>query len=417
VLRLIERAAAEKPRLIELADRTAAWFILFVLVLAAAAGMFWAATEPNRVLPVVVAVLVATCPCALSLATPVVLTVAIAELAARGIVVAQHQAVEALARATDVVLDKTGTLTRGEPRLAGITALGRVSREDCLALGAAIESASEHPIAKALAATGAGSSSLQVAGIRNVPGAGIEARVDGRTCRIGTHGFAAGLAGGSAAPTRDEEGTLVWLGDESGLLAAFRLGDELRPEAAEAVAGLRSLGLTVHLLSGDAERTTRDLARRAGIDLVQARADPDEKRRYVADLQRRGRVVAMVGDGINDAPVLAQADVSVAMGNGTRIAQTRADAVLLSEDLRELPRAVGYARRTLGVVRQNLVWAFAYNLIVLPLAVSGFLTPWGAAIGMSASSLLVVLNALRLQGRPRRQAPRAAAPARATSPA
>ncbi|MGB5079226.1 MAG: heavy metal translocating P-type ATPase [Burkholderiales bacterium] len=417
VLRLIERAAAEKPRLIELADRTAAWFILFVLVLAALAGIYWAASAPERALPVVVAVLVATCPCALSLATPVALTVAIAELAARGFVVARHQAVEALARATDVVLDKTGTLTPGELRLAGITPLARVSAEDCLALAAAIESASEHPIAKALAAAGARSPALPIAAIRNVPGAGIEARVDGRLCRIGTPGFAAGLAPGSVAAVQGGEDGSVWLGDPSGVLAAFRFGDELRPEAAEAVAALQALGLRVHLLSGDGERPTRDLARRAGIDIVRAQAGPDGKRRYAADLQRRGRVVAMVGDGINDAPVLAQADISVAMGNGTRIAQTRADAVLLSEDLRELPRAVGYARRTLRVVRQNLAWAFAYNVLVLPLAVSGFLSPWAAAIGMSASSLLVVLNALRLQDGRWRRRRSAAAPERTLSPA
>jgi len=417
VLRLIERAAAEKPRMIELADRTAAWFILFVLVLAAAAGMFWAVTAPERTLPVVVAVLVATCPCALSLATPVALTVAIAELAARGIVVARHQAVEALARATDIVLDKTGTVTRGDLRLGGITPLARFPAEDCLALAAAIESASEHPIAKALAAAGGRFPALPVAGIRNVPGAGVEAWVDGRACRIGTAEFAGGVTHASAAAAQDGDDTLVWLGDESGPLACFRLGDELRPEAVEAVAALRALGLRVHLLSGDGARATGELARRAGIDIVRAQADPDEKRRYAADLQQRGHLVAMVGDGINDAPVLAQADVSVAMGNGTRIAQTRADAVLLSENLRELPRAVGYARRTLRVVRQNLAWAFVYNLLVLPLAVSGFLAPWGAALGMSASSLLVVLNALRLQGEPwRPRPPSAAEPERALSP-
>jgi Cu2+-exporting ATPase len=301
-------------------------------------------------------------------------------------------------------------------QLASVAALGRVSPEDCLALAAAVESASEHPVGKTIAAAGARTPALHVAGIRNVPGAGVEARVDGRLCRIGTPEFA-GIAPGSASAAQDVEDTVVWLGDESGPLASFRLGDELRPEAGEAVAALRALGLKVHLLSGDGERTTRDLARRAGIDIVRARADPDDKRRYAVDLQRRGRSLAMVGDGINDAPVLAQADVSVAMGSGTRIAQTRADAVLLCGDLRELPRAVGYARRTLRIVRQNVAWAFAYNLLVLPLAVSGLLTPWGAAIGMSASSLLVVLNALRLQGNPWRRAPRAAAPRSAMSPA
>jgi len=405
ILRLVERAAAEKPRSIELADRTASWFILLVLVLAAIAGIFWAATDPARALAVVVAVLVATCPCALSLATPVALTVAIAELAARGIVVTRNQALETLARATDVVLDKTGTLTRGELKLGDVTPLGSMSKERCLELAATIESVSEHPVARAIAAACAGTATLQIAGIRNVPGAGVEAQVEGRRTRIGTPAFALGLAPGAVAAGEVGEDTAVWLGDESGPLAAFRLGDALRPEAREAITALRALGLRVHLLSGDGEHATQDMGRRAGMDVVRAQATPEGKRGYVVDLQRQGRTVAMVGDGINDAPVLAQADVSLAMGGGTRLAQMRSDAVLLSEDLRDLPRAVEYARKTLRVVRQNVAWAFAYNLVVLPLALSGMLTPWAAGIGMSGSSLIVVLNALRLQrGRSRRAA-------------
>ena len=210
---------------------------------------------------------------------------------------------------------------------------------------------------------------------------------------------------------------MVWLGEESGPLAAFRCGDELRPEAGEVVAALRALGLRIHLLSGDGEPTTKDVARRAGIDIVEAQAIPECKRRYVGDLQRQGRTVAMVGDGINDAPVLAQADVSLAMGVGTRLAQMRSDAVILSEDLRELPRAVEYARKALRIMRQNVAWAFAYNLLVLPLALSGMLTPWAAAIGMSGSSLLVVLNALRLQGRRGRRAARSVIAEGSVSPA
>jgi Cu2+-exporting ATPase len=395
ILKLVERASAEKPRMIALADRTASQFILLVLVLAAVAGGYWAAAEPGRALPVVVAVLVATCPCALSLATPVALTIAIAELAGRGVVVARGQALEALARATDLVFDKTGTLTRGEPRLAGVSALGRIPEDRCIALAAAIESASEHPIARAIAAADGKGAAFRVSEIRNVPGAGVEARIEGCRYRIGTAGFVLGR--GPAPEAEGGEDTLVWLGDESGPLATFRLRDELRPEAEEAVALLRRLGLEVHLLSGDGARACADTARRAGIEIVSAGASPEDKRRYVAELQRQGRRVAMVGDGINDTPVLAQADVSLAMGGGARLAQMRADAVLLAEDLRELPRAVARARATLRIVRQNIAWAFAYNLVVLPLAISGMLTPWAAAIGMSGSSLLVVLNALRLQ--------------------
>jgi Cu2+-exporting ATPase len=404
ILRLVEGAAAEKPRAVELADRAASRFVLLVLVLAAVAGIFWAATDPSRALPVVVAVLVATCPCALSLATPVALTVAVSELARRGFVVARNQAIEALARASDVVFDKTGTLTRGEFRLVEVTVHGRVSRERCLAIAAAIEAASEHPVGRAIAAAGAGSPGLEVAEIVNAPGEGVQARVGGQRYRVGTLAFALDLAAGSAAVAAGGEGTVVWLGDESGLLASFRLGDELRPGAGEAVAALHALGVRVHLLSGDAEHATVEVARRAGVEIVRAQAAPEDKLGYVVELQRRGRSVAMVGDGINDAPVLAQADVSLAMGGGTRCAQMQADAVILCEDLRELPRAIDHARRTLRVMRQNVAWAFGYNLLVLPLACSGMLTPWAAAIGMSASSLWVVLNALRLQGRRRQRA-------------
>jgi Cu2+-exporting ATPase len=203
-------------------------------------------------------------------------------------------------------------------------------------------------------------------------------------------------------PPREEPGedTVVWLGADSGLLASFHLGDELRSEAREAVAALRDLGIRVHLLSGDRADPVREVARRLDIRIVEANATPARKREYVESLQRRGRVVAMVGDGINDAPVLAQADASLAMGGGARLAQLRADAVIASGDLSALPRAVAHARRALRIIGQNIAWAFAYNVLVLPLALAGALSPWAAALGMSGSSLVVVLNALRLERAP-----------------
>jgi Cu2+-exporting ATPase len=403
ILRLVERAAAEKPRLIELADRAASWFILVVLILAATAGVFWAISDPGRALPVVVAVLVATCPCALSLATPIALTVTIAELAGRGVVIARSRAIEALARATDVVFDKTGTLTSGELSLARVTVCGGVAKDRCLALAAAIESASEHPVARAILDAAPAGATLRAAEIRNNPGAGIDARVEGRRYRIGTLAFTRELASQSRSLVEEPRGSPVWLADESGLLAALSFEDALRPEAKEAVRALQALGVTVHLLSGDGEDAVRDVAAGARIGIARAQATPELKREYVIGLQKQGRVVAMVGDGINDAPVLAQADVSVAMGGGARLAQMRADAVLVSQDLRELPRAIERTRRTLGIVRQNVAWAFAYNLLALPLALAGLLTPWLAALGMAGSSLVVTMNALRLQN-PRRRA-------------
>jgi Cu2+-exporting ATPase len=403
IVRLAEKAASEKPRLIRVADRTASWFVASVVLLAAIAGYYWSLSDPGRAIPIVVAVLVATCPCALSLSAPIALTVAIGEFARHGIVVASGRAIETLALADDVVFDKTGTLTRGEPRLKEVSVLAGVPRERCLAIAAAIEAASEHPIGKALADAGSGHrlDEFRADAIRNVPGSGIEANVEGVRYRIGTLEFASALRPGG--PVRDASGgdTVVWLAAESGLLASFALGDEVRPEAAQAVEALRALGVRVHLLSGDREAAVRDVARRLGIGIAEANATPERKREYVAALQRRGSVVAMVGDGINDAPVLAQADASLAMGGGAQLAQLRADAVIVTPDLSELARAVAHARRTLRIVGQNIAWAFAYNMLVLPLALTGALTPWAAALGMSASSLVVALNALRLERTPR----------------
>jgi Cu2+-exporting ATPase len=398
ILRLAERAAADKPRLIRLADRTATWFVASVIGLAAIAGYFWGVSDPARAVPIMVAVLVATCPCALSLSAPIALTVAVGEFARRGIVVAKGHAVEMLAQASDVVFDKTGTLTHGELALKDVAVHSDVPRERCLQIAAALEAASEHPIGRALAGESGG---LRADEIYCCPGSGVEARVEGVRYRIGALAFAAGLHPGRTPREDPGEDTVVWLGAESGVLASFRLGDELRGEAREALAALRDLGVRVHLLSGDRESAVREAARRLDVGTVEAGAGPERKQQYVASLQRRGRVVAMVGDGINDAPVLAQADVSLAMGRGARLAQLRADAVIVSQDLRELPRAIAHARRTLKIVGQNIAWAFVYNVLVLPLALAGALTPWAAALGMSASSLVVALNALRLEQAPR----------------
>jgi Cu2+-exporting ATPase len=397
ILRLIEHAASEKPGLVRLADRTASLFIVMVLALAMAASAFWwAESDPGRALLVAISVLVATCPCALSLATPVALCVAAGELARRGIVIARGHAVEALAGVTDVVFDKTGTLTHGELRIEDLSLHGDMPRERCIAIAAALESASEHPLGRAIAAAGTPLQKGLIEDLRNVPGAGVEARIDGRRYRIGRPAFALEPTGKTTAIRRGDA-TVVCLANESGLLASFRLADQLRPESAAVVDALKSMGTTIHLLSGDSEAATQNVAARIGIGQALAEATPERKLEYVAKLQRRGRKVAMVGDGINDAPVLAQADVSLAMGRGTRLAQTQADAVVLSGNLSGLPEALAYSRLVLRIVRQNIAWAFAYNLLVLPLAVSGALTPWAAAIGMSGSSLLVVLNALRLE--------------------
>ena len=400
IIRLVERAAGEKQRMVELADRAAHWFVLGILLVAAATAVGWLAFDPSRALWITVSVLVVTCPCALSLATPIALTVATGELARSGFVVTRGHTVEALARATDLVFDKTGTLTTGEMRVVRVVPLGALSATESLAIAASVEQGSEHPIARALlsAARAEGLTLAAADGIETAPGEGVGASVAGRVYRVGRLGFAAGPAAvPSGTAVEDPEHTLVWLGDDRGLLARFAVGDTLRSDARRAVASLEASGKRVHLVSGDAGAIVASTAAQLGIREFRAEASPDEKREYVLRLQSQGARVIMVGDGVNDAPVLAQADVSVAMSSGAYLAQAQSDAVMLTGRVDDLAETVRYAARTLAIIRQNLFWALGYNIIAVPLAVAGVVTPWLAGIGMSVSSLAVVANALRLR--------------------
>jgi Cu2+-exporting ATPase len=406
IARLVEHAAASRPRLVAAADRLAHGLTWLVLAVAALAGLHagdgW----------VTIAVLVATCPCALALAAPVALTQAAGELLARGVALTRSSALETLAAATDVVLDKTGTLTEGNFRIARVDLLGSADERRCRALAAGLEAGSRHPLARALAGVPA-----EVADeVRNVAGQGVEGRAAGRRVRIGTQAFCSELAG---APPRiavvEASQTPVFLADATGWLAVFFLEDALRPEAATLVDALRRSGLRLHLLSGDHPDAVAAIAARAGFDAATGGALPQDKFDYVANLQREGRVVAMVGDGLNDAPVLARADVSFAMGGGADAAQRQADFVLLGNSLAEVRGTFVVARRTMRVVRQNFAWALAYNAVALPLAAAGWIGPWEAAVGMAASSFIVVLNALRA-GRGAANEPWKASPSSSPSP-
>ncbi len=398
VTRLLDRAQAERPPVAALADRVAAWFVGVVLLLAAVAGAYWWRTDPSHAFSVVLAVLVVTCPCALSLATPVALAAAITRLAQSGLLVVHGRALERLATANCVVLDKTGTLTRGQTLLDALTPLGeRVDASRCLAVAAALEMHSTHPIAYAFRdVIPAGSVEQPVVS----PGRGVEARVGGTRYRIGTLEFAAAdLPADSirfAGPATDSRQSEIFLADEFGLLARFSLTDALRHDAAETLTSLQDLGLVTRIASGDREAIVADYAQQLRISTWQAAMSAADKVALVRRLQQDGGRVVMVGDGINDAPVLAAADVSVALGSGADLAQVSADIVLLGDGLAPLAQAIPAARRMMQIVRQNLAWALVYNLTAIPLAVSGLLQPWTAAIGMSASSLLVVMNALRL---------------------
>ena len=396
--RLMERALDERPRWIEAAQRASGIFVAAILACALGAALAWLALDPSRALWVAVSVLIVTCPCALSLATPAAVTVAVGEMARARLVVSRGHAIEALAGATDIVFDKTGTLTAGQPRVIEVLALGAIGAERALALAAAMGLGSTHPLDRALVQAAQGLALPTMTGHVSHPGAGAEATIEGRRLRIGRAPFVGALHGESAPVawihTAD---TVVWLAGEDGWIAAFRIGDALRADAASAIGALRGLGLHIHLLTGDEPRVAHRVASELAIERLESRATPERKQEYVRLLQRRGRRVAMVGDGINDAPVLGQADVSVAMGQGADLAQLKADAVLLSESLTDLVTAVRLARRTRRVIRQNLAWAFGYNLLVLPLAFAGLVTPLMAGIGMASSSLVVVTNALRLK--------------------
>jgi Cu2+-exporting ATPase len=346
-------------------------------------------------------VLVVTCPCALSLAAPLAHSAAFACLARRGVLVLRGHALEALARATDFAFDKTGTLTHARMHIEEVVPCGAHGRDDVLALAARLEARVVHPIAQAIAMAGAAheASAEPPTVAREVAGAGVEAVIAGRRVRIGSLDFAGALHGQpvpAALPSRLAGRTVAALADERGWIGIILLSAGLRPGAADLVAQLARSGCAVHLASGDASGPVAAAARALGIAQAHAQLSPAAKRALVQALQSRGRRVAMIGDGVNDAPVLAQADVAIAIGGGAPLAQTRADVVLSAGRPGDLAFAVTVARRTQTVVRQNLAWAAAYNLIAVPAAALGWVPPWLAGLGMALSSLLVALNAMRL---------------------
>jgi Cu2+-exporting ATPase len=403
IRRLMEQAAAEKPALVQMADRIAMRFVAVLLVLAAATWLYWWNTDPSQALWIFVAVLVVSCPCALSLATPAALTVATGALARKGVLVTRGHAIETLARADHWIFDKTGTLTVGRPVVGEMRLAPGVDEAAVFAQVRALEQASEHPLARALLAKVGAGATAPVRDLKAITGQGVEARLADATLRIGVPAFVAELHG---QPLPDEMtawlaagDSVVALGDAAGWRAWFRIADALRPGARQALARLRAQGMRLSILSGDAPQTVAAVARELNVADYRGGMTPEGKHAFLREIQARGETVAMVGDGVNDAPVLAQAHVSVAMGGGTDLARGQADVVLLSDDPVHLGNGVTLARRALRIIRQNLLWAFTYNIVAIPLAMTGWVTPWMAGIGMSASSLLVVLNALRLQKR------------------
>ncbi len=391
IVRLLERAQADKPRLAGMADRAAQVFLLLSLIAAAVIGLVWCQLDASRALWIVLAMLVATCPCALSLATPTALTAATGTLHRLGLLLTRGHVLEGLNRIDTVIFDKTGTLTEGRLTLRAVLPLGRLDADTCLELAAALESRSGHPIARAF-----GQVPLVARDVLNTPGRGLEGCMGDQRLRIGQPAFVCALSNTEVLQMPNETGQWLLLGNTEGPLAWFGLDDRLRDDAIELLQACKARGWNTLLLSGDSSPMVQTVATTLGIDDARGGLRPEDKLVVLQQLQAQGRNVLMIGDGVNDVPVMAAANISVAMGSATDLTKTGADAVLLSNRLHSLIDAFELARRTRRVIIENLLWAGLYNGVMLPFAALGWITPIWAAIGMSASSLIVVLNALRL---------------------
>lgn len=409
IVAMLRRAQTQKPLAIQAADQAAAMFLRIVLIASLGVCAAWLVMDPSRAFAATLAVLVVACPCAFSIAMPAALAASTAQLAREGVLVTRPDALETLARVDHVIFDKTGTLTHGDIQLGECAVLGSRLRDDCLAIAAALEQPSAHPIAAAF--KNISTNGLVASDVSTIPGFGVEGIVNGTRYRIGIPAFVAALRGNEGHRTIHElSDRTIALGSEQETLATFLLSDTMREDSSAAVAQLRPLGIDVEILSGDGHAAVATIARRCDVRTFFARRSPAQKLARIRDLQSEGRTVAMVGDGINDAPVLGAADISIAMGRGAALAIAAADLILVAERPAALASVIRTARRTVKLARQNLVWSAAYNFCALPLAALGLISPWVAAIGMSASSLFVLSNALRLLPRERLARPTSASP-------
>jgi P-type Cu2+ transporter len=400
---LMESAATSKPAMAQRVDRIAPYFLLAVLVAALVAGAWHWASGPSHALMVAVSILIVTCPCALSLATPAAMLASAGTLARSGVLVRHLQAIETLAGIDTLVFDKTGTLTEGRMALQQLETRSGVERSAVLALAAALAQHSLHPVSQALLACAKAELGLHdmrdnavvCHAVQEIPGQGVEGSVtlpsgDQHAVRWGSAPWC------GVEPSLSAQGLQVYLSDAQGWLATFTLREALRPQAQAVVAGLQAAQVQVHLLSGDRTGAVQALAAQVGITQARGDCSPAMKLDALQALQHSGHTVAMVGDGLNDGPVLAGAHVSFALGQAVPLAQAKSDFVLLGGQLQGVLDAVRLSRRTLRIVRQNLWWSLLYNAASVPLAVVGLMPAWLAGLGMAASSLLVVMNALRL---------------------
>ena len=399
IARMIEKAAAGRARRLLLADKVVSGFIVFILLLAAMAGVYWHNIDPEQWLPITIAVLVVSCPCALSLATPTALASAMAALIKHGIAMVNGDALEILGKTTCFVFDKTGTLTEGRLELEHIDIFAPgYSREQVIGLAQALERHSEHPVARAICQLDSGRPGPAAGRIRNSPGRGLSGSIDGAEWFIGARAFIAEQTG--LPVERDDAGLRhILLANKQKIVAGFFFKDRLRAVSPSLIRFLRARDKKIILMSGDHPQIVRQIA--AELDIQDSRAEcrPEDKLKAIEELQRQGEVICMVGDGINDAPAFARADVAIAMTEASEITRLNADLVLLNNRIDTLKILCGICARTNRTIRANFAWALSYNLTALPFAGAGLLSPWMAALGMSLSSLVVVINASRIATR------------------
>ncbi|MGF1717752.1 cadmium-translocating P-type ATPase, partial [Photobacterium chitinilyticum] len=394
IVRLQDEAQSSKPKVAEVADIVARYFVAGILLISACTWLYWHQQQPGDALWITLAVLVATCPCALSLATPTALTCSTSSLGRLGILLRRGHVLETLCKVNQLVIDKTGTLTEGNIRLVETQLFGEMSEADALAYAAEMERFANHPIARAF--SGYRDNSKAFDDVKNIIGCGLKGSIDSNEWRIGQATFVLDNHPDKPALLKQCDNRFqVWLSCNDQLIAGFRLDDPIREDSEELIEQFQASGIKVTMLTGDHSASAQIVADKLNVDNLIAGATPEGKLEYLRSLDR-DNVALMIGDGVNDAPVLAGAHLSVAMGGGTDVAKSSADMVLLGDQLSRILCARELALKTRRIIRENLAWALGYNLVILPLAVAGFVAPYIAVVGMSASSIIVVSNSLRL---------------------